>query len=141
MSEPTASSATSSGSDPTVGELLARISDQTSQLVRDEIRLAQAETSEKVKHGVKGVAGFGLAGVLGLYGLGLVLTTAVLGLAEALPAWLAALIVTVVVLAVAGVAALLGKKQVAEVAPVVPQKAVSGVKEDVATLKGGSHHE
>jgi hypothetical protein len=128
-------------SDPTIGELLSRISDQTSQLVRDEIRLAQAETSEKVKHGVMGVAGFGVAGVLALYGVGLLLATAVLGLAEALPAWLAALIVTVVVLAGAGVAAVLGKKEVAEVAPVVPEKAVAGVKEDVATLKGGSSHE
>ena len=140
MSDQTTSS-TGGGSDPTVGELLARISDQTSQLVRDEIRLAQAETSVKVKHGVKGVAGFGVAGVLALYGVGLVLATAVLGLAEALPAWLAALIVTVVVLAGAGVAALLGKKEVAEVAPVAPEKAVAGVKEDVATLKGGSSHE
>ncbi len=63
------------------------------------------------------------------------------GSVEALPAWLAALIVTVVVLAGAGVAALLGKKEVAEVAPVAPEKAVAGVKEDVATLKGGSNHE
>ncbi len=127
--------------DPTIGELMSRISDQTSQLVRDEIRLAQAETSEKVKHGVMGVAGFGVAGVLALYGVGLLLATAVLGLAEALPAWLAALIVTVLVLAGAAVAAVIGKKEVAEVAPVAPEKAVAGVKEDVATLKGGSSHE
>ena len=139
MSEQTT---TGTGRDePTIGELMSRISDQTSQLVRDEIRLAQAETSEKVKHGVMGVAGFGVAGVLALYGVGLLLTTAVLGLAEALPAWLAALIVTVLVLAGAAVAAVIGKKEVAEVAPVAPEKAVAGVKEDVATLKGGSSHE
>ena len=140
MSEHTTSTGTRA-TEPTIGELMSRLSDQTSQLVRDEIRLAQAETSAKVKHGVKGVAGFGVAGVLALYGVGLVLTTAVLGLAEALPAWLAALIVTVVVLAGAGVAALLGKKEVAEVGPVAPERAVAGVKDDVATLKGGNSHE
>jgi tetrahydromethanopterin S-methyltransferase subunit C len=64
------------------------------------------------------------------------LTTIVLGLAEALPAWLAALIVTVVVLAVAAVLALMGKKQVGEATPPVPQRAVEGIKQDVDTLKG-----
>ena len=44
-------------------------------------------------------------------------------------------------LAGAAVAAVIGKKEVAEVAPVAPEKAVAGVKEDVATLKGGSSHE
>ncbi len=132
---------TASSGEPTLGELMSQLSDQTSRLVRDEIRLAQAETGQKVKHGIMGVAGFGIAGVLGLYGVGLLLATAVLGLSEALPAWLAALIVTVVVLAGAGVAALLGKKEVAEAAPVAPERAVAGVKEDVATLKGGSSHE
>lgn len=117
-------------------ELFTRLTDQSRQLVRDEIRLAQAETSQKVKHGVMGAAGFGVAGVLALYGVGLLLTTIVLALATFLDAWLAALIVTVVVLAAAGVAALLGKKQVAEATPPVPERAVAGVKEDVETLKG-----
>lgn len=127
---------TSSGDQPSTAELFTRLTDQSRQLVRDEIRLAQAETQQKVKHGIMGVAEFGVAGVLALYGVGLLLATAVLGLAEALPAWLAALIVTVVVLAIAGVAALLGKKQVSEAAPPVPERAVAGVKQDVETLKG-----
>ena len=55
-----------------------------------------------------------------------------------LPLWAAALIVTVVLLAAAGVAALIGKKQVAQATPPAPEKAIAGVKEDVATIKGGS---
>lgn len=121
---------------PSTGELLTRVTEQTRQLVHDEIRLAQAETQRKVKHGVMGVAEFGVAGVLALYGVGLLLATIVLGLAEVVPAWLSALIVTVVVFAVAGVLALLGKKQVGEATPPVPERAVAGVKEDVETLKG-----
>ena len=129
-------------SDPTeasTGELLSRISDQSSQLIRDEIRLAQAETAVKVKHGVTGIAEFGAAGLLALYGVALLLATAVLGLAEVVPAWLAALIVGVVVLAAAGVAGLLGKKEMGEVGSALPQQAVEGVKRDVETMKGGSH--
>ncbi|MFB9314632.1 phage holin family protein [Nocardioides plantarum] len=122
--------------EPSTAELFTRLTDQSRQLVRDEIRLAQAETQQKVKHGIAGVAEFGVAGVLALYGVGLLLTTIVLGLAEALPAWLAALIVTVVVLAVAAVLALMGKKQVGEASPPVPQRAVEGIKQDVDTLKG-----
>lgn len=127
---------TDQGAQPSTAELFTRLTDQSRQLVRDELRLAQAETQQKVKHGIMGVAEFGVAGVLALYGVGLLLATIVLGLAEVLPAWLAALIVTVVVLAVAGVAALLGKKQVSEAAPPVPERAVAGVKQDVDTLKG-----
>lgn len=130
----------SQSDDASTGELLSRLSEQSSQLIRDEIRLAQAETTAKVKHGVTGIAEFGAAGLLALYGVALLLATAVLGLAEALPAWLAALIVAAVVLVAAGVAALLGKKEMGEVTPVVPEKAVEGVKLDVETVKGG-HHE
>ena len=125
-------------SEPSTAELLTRLTDQSRQLVRDEIRLAQAETQRKVKHGVMGIAEFGVAGVLALYGVGLLLATIVLALAEVVPPWLAALIVTVVVFVAVAVAALLGKKQVSEAAPPVPERAVAGVKEDVETLKG--HH-
>jgi hypothetical protein len=44
----------------------------------------------------------------------------------------------VLIFAIAGVVALLGKKQVGEVAPVVPEQAVEGLKADVETLRGGS---
>ena len=48
-----------------------------------------------------------------------------------------ALVVAVVLLAAAGVAALVGKKEVQQATPPAPERAVAGVKEDVATLKGG----
>ena len=52
-----------------------------------------------------------------------------------LPAWLAALIIGIVVLAIAGVAALVGKKKVSEAGPAVPERTVASVKEDVAEIK------
>ena len=50
--------------------------------------------------------------------------------------WLAALIVTVLLFAVAGVLALQGKNKVEEATPLQPERAVAGVKEDIATVKG-----
>ena len=62
--------------------------------------------------------------------------TAILGLAHAVPDWLAALIVAVVLLAAAGVAALVGKKNVEAATPPQPERAIEGIQEDVATVKG-----
>ena len=121
--------------DASVGDLVKAMSADLSRLIRDEIHLAQTEISAKAKQAGKGVGAFGAAGVLALYGLAVLIAAAVLGLALVVPAWLAALIVGVVVLAIAGVAAFLGKKKVDEAAPVVPERTVASVKEDVAEIK------
>jgi hypothetical protein len=54
----------SSAQEP-VGELVQRASQQLSQLVRDEMRLAQAEMTEKGKRFGKGGGLFGGAGLMG----------------------------------------------------------------------------
>jgi uncharacterized membrane protein YqjE len=119
-----------------LGAVVHRLSEQVPELVRSEVRLAQAELAQKGKAAGLGIAGFGAGGVLALYGLGLLLTAAVLALALVLPGWAAALIVAAVVLLVAAGAVVFGKKEVAQATPAAPERAVAGVKEDVATLKG-----
>jgi predicted phage tail protein len=121
--------------DRSVGELVSSLSNDLSRLVRDEMRLAQAEVSTKAKKAGVGVGAFGAAGVLALYAVGVLLAAAVLGLATALPAWLAALIVAGVVLVVAGVAALVGRKKVSEATPLAPTRTVESVKTDVQEIK------
>lgn len=123
------------------GELIGRLSEQTSALVRAEMRLAQAEMSAKAKQAGVGIGMFGAGGLLALYGIGAGVTTAILALALVLPAWAAALIVTVVLFAAAAVASLVGKKKVAEAAPVIPERAVANVKRDVAEVKEHAHHD
>jgi uncharacterized membrane protein YqjE len=125
-------------SDASVGELVSRVSEQTSRLIRDELRLAQAELTEKGKRAGIGAGLFGGAGVFGFYGLGALIACAILGLANAVSAWLAALIVAVVLFVIAGIAALVGKKEVSQATPVVPQEAVAGLKQDINTLKPGA---
>jgi uncharacterized membrane protein YqjE len=124
-----------SPADRSLGELVKFVSEDLSHLVRSEIRLAQMEVSHKAKGLGAGIGAFGAAGVLALFGLGLLLTTIVLALSLVLPAWLAALIVTVVVFVIAGIAALLGKKKVDAAGPPVPTRTVDSVREDVAEMK------
>jgi hypothetical protein len=119
------------------GELIGQLTDQLSRLVRDEARLAQAEVTQKAKRLGVGAGLFGGAGLTAFFGLAVLISAVVLGLAEVLPAWLAALIVAVVLFAVAGVLALVGKKDVEEASPPLPSQAIAGVQADVATVKEG----
>jgi uncharacterized membrane protein YqjE len=122
--------------DPTLGSLVHDLTQQVPQLVRSEIRLAQAEMTEKGKRAGLGIGMFSVAGLLSFLGLCCLITTAILALAHALPDWLSALIVAVVLLVGAGIAALVGKKEVREANPPAPQQAIEGVKEDLAVMKG-----
>jgi uncharacterized membrane protein YqjE len=121
--------------DQPVGELMKELSDQTTTLVRKEIELAKAELAEKGKRAGIGAGMFGGAGMLGFYALGALTATAILALATALAAWLAALIVTVVYAAIAGVLALQGRNKVQAATPPVPERAVDSTKEDVSWVK------
>jgi len=124
--------------DPSTGALVAQISAQTSQLFRDELRLAQLEMTEKGKKAGIGVGLFGATGILAVYGLGCLVAAAVIGLAGPVPAGLAAVIVGAALFLVAGVAALVGKRDIGKAAPPVPTEAVEGAKQDLRTLKSGS---
>jgi len=119
-----------------VGELVQRMSQQTASLVRQEFQLAQIEMKEKGKRAGLGAGMFGGAGVLALYGGGALIATLILVLATFLEAWIAAAIVTVVLLAIAGVLALTGKKEIEQATPAAPEQAIESTKQDVDELKG-----
>lgn len=122
--------------DPPLGALVHDLTQQVPQLIRSEIRLAQVELTEKGKRAGLGVGMFSAAGLLGFLGLCCLIATAILALAHALPDWLAALIVAAVLLVGAGIAALVGKKEVQQATPPAPEQAIEGVKEDIAVVKG-----
>ena len=122
-----------------VGALVAQLSNDVSRLVRDELQLAKAELKDKGKEAGIGIGLFGGAGTVAVYGVGALVAAAILGLAAAVPAWLSALIVALVLFAIAGVAALLGKRHVAHATPPMPEHAVEGMHEDLEALKG--HHQ
>jgi hypothetical protein len=79
-----------------------------------------------------------VAGLLALYGVGVLIATAILALALAMAAWLAALIVAVVLLGFAGVAALIGKSRLKAAGSPMPERAVDNLKRDVETIRHGN---
>lgn len=126
------------GQEP-VGELVQRASQQLTELVRGELRLAQAEMKEKGKRYGKGGGLFGGAGVVGFLMAQALVATVIAALAVALPVWAAGLIVTAVLGVIAAVMAMSGKKQVDQAAPPTPKQTVENVKADVAEIKESAH--
>jgi len=119
-----------------VGELVQDLSQQTAALVRKELQLAQIELTEKGKRAGIGAGLFGTAGVIALYAVGVFIAAAVMGLATVIEPWVAAVIVGVVMLAAAGIASLVGKKQVEQAVPPAPEQAIQSTKRDVDEVKG-----
>lgn len=122
------------GSVPTA-DLVSRLSTQLTTLIRDEMALARTELQTKAKRA--GIAGgmFGTAGVLALYGLGLLFALAVVALDLVWPLWLAVLVVLAVVFAIAGILALVGRSRLRTAMPLAPTEAVERIRGDLDMVK------
>ena len=120
-----------------LSELVKQLSDQSTRLARMEVELAKAELQQKGKQIGIGAGAFGGAAFLGFFAFAALTTTLILALDQAVDAWLAALIVTVVYAAIAGVLALVGKSRVERGSPPVPERAIETTKEDVEAAKRG----
>ncbi|MEU9289157.1 phage holin family protein [Streptomyces sp. NPDC048275] len=125
----------SGGAQEPVGDLVQRASQQLSQLVRDEMRLAQAEMTQKGKRFGKGGGLFGGAGLVGVLTLQALVVTVIAALSLVMDVWVAALIVTAVLAAVTALMAALGKQQTSKASPPTPEQTVDSVKADVAEIK------
>jgi phosphosulfolactate synthase (CoM biosynthesis protein A) len=124
-----------SNGEKSASELLKQFSEDATTLIRKEVELAKAELTEKGRQAGKGAGMFGGAGLFGVGAFGALTTFLILVLAEAMDAWLAALIVTVLWGGVAAVLAIQGKQKVEEAAPLQPEQTVDTVKEDVQWAK------
>lgn len=136
MTGPSAAPDPSSATDRTISRLLSDLSDQVSRLVQAEIELAKAEIAGRAKQAGIGAGLLVAAGVLALYVLAAVIATAILGLATVVPAWLAALIVTLVLILVTAVLGGVGAKQVQRANPPQPTRATEQARTTVEALKG-----
>ena len=122
--------------DEPVGALVHRLSEQIPELVRSELRLAQAELAQKGKRAGLGIGMFSLAGLLAFFATATLIVTAVVALDLVLPLWAACLIVAAVLLVAALGAALGGRNEIQQAAPAAPEVTIANVKEDVSALKG-----
>src|ERR1041385_5690537 len=132
MSRNTAAEAESERS---LGTIIKDLTADLSTLFRSEIALLKLEIKDPVAKLGGGIGLFAGALFLGLFGLAFLFVTIVLGLvALGVPAWVSALIVTVVLLVTAGVLAMMGKKKFAAV-EFVPTESIEQIKTDIETIK------
>jgi uncharacterized membrane protein YqjE len=121
--------------DRSLGELLKQLSEQTTQLVHQELELAKAELTQKGKQAGAGAGLFGAAGAIGLLAAAALTTCFILALDAVMPAWLAALLVAVVYGVIALVVVKQGQAKMKAAGPPVPEQTIETVKEDVAWAK------
>lgn len=124
-----------SESDRSLGTIIKDLTADLSMLFRSEIALLKLEIKEAVaKLGIGGAL-LGAAAFLALIGVAFLFVTLTLGLvALGVPAWVSALIVTVVLFIAAVVLALAGKKKLQGV-NFVPDQSIAQIKSDIDTLK------
>jgi Putative Actinobacterial Holin-X, holin superfamily III len=116
-------------------ELLRQLSQEITQLLKQEVELAKAEVGEKGRQAGKGAGLLGSAGVIGLGAVGALTACFILALNAVMPAWLAALIVAVVYGVVAAILAMQGRNRIRQATPPVPEQTVETLKEDVQWAK------
>ncbi|MEV5552793.1 phage holin family protein [Nonomuraea wenchangensis] len=120
-------------------KLVSDLSAQVTRLVKDELRLARMELTAKGKRAGLGAGLFGAAGTAAFYGGAALVAAVILLLALVMPAWVAALVVGVVLLVVAAVLGLVGKNQVQRATPPVPVETIASVKADIDMVKERAH--
>jgi hypothetical protein len=113
---------------------MSALSADAKELLLAELQLAKAETKEQVGFVVQMTTWGVVALIAAFITLVWVALTATAALAEAVDPWLAALIVTVALAVIAGVAALMAKSKLNQIS-LVPRRTVHSVKEDLTWAK------
>jgi Flp pilus assembly protein TadB len=116
-------------------QLVTQLSEQVSRLVRDELQFTRLEMTRKGKQAGAGAGLLGGGGVVALYGLACLVACVIIAISGAIAAWLAALIVGAALLAVAGIAAMLGRSRLRRATPPVPRQALGSVQADVQEVR------
>jgi len=114
--------------------LLSDLAGETAELFRHELALFKAEMQEKMSRAGVGAAALAAAALIAFSGWLFLLLAAVYALAIVVPPWAAALIVGVLVLAIAGVLALIGKNRI-QADSLTPERTLRSLREDRAWIK------
>ena len=117
-----------------IGALFSDLASETAELFRQELALFKAEMQEKLGKAGVGAAALAAAALIAFSGWLFLLLAAVYALAIVVPPWAAALIVGVLVLAIAGVLALIGRSRMRADA-LTPERTLRSLREDQAWIK------
>jgi uncharacterized membrane protein YqjE len=115
--------------DRSLGELFSELSRQTSTLIRQEVALAKVEMKQKGTEVGKDVGMMAAGGALAYAGLLALIATVIIILAEFIPWWLSALIVSLVVLGVGGLLLQRGMSALKQTS-MAPEQTIETLKED-----------
>jgi hypothetical protein len=121
--------------DRSLSDLTRQLSEDVTTLVRKEVELAKTEVTQKVSVLATGAGLFAAAALLVVIAVATLTATVILALDLVMPAWLAALIVTVVVALIAAGLAFAGKHVFQRSQVPLPVDTVESVKEDIAWVK------
>jgi uncharacterized membrane protein YqjE len=123
--------------DWSIPELLQKLAADTTQLVRQEIQLAQAEIGQKARAAGRSLPLLAVTAVLVVGAFGTLTTTFVLALGEVMAGWAAALVVTAVYAIVAAVTAKVGIDALKKAGAPVPDQTIETIREDVEAVRAG----
>jgi uncharacterized membrane protein YqjE len=115
--------------DRSLGELFSELSRQTSTLIRQEVALAKVEMKQKGAEVGKDVGMMAAGGALAYAGLLALIATIIIVLAEFMPWWLSALIVSLVVLGIGGLLVQRGMSALKQTS-MAPEQTIETLKED-----------
>jgi hypothetical protein len=120
--------------EPSLGELFSELSQEASTLIRQEVQLAKAEVTRKASQAGKEAAFVAAGGFIAYAGFLALIAAAILGVAEFLPLWLAALLIGVIVAGAGYLILQKGLNGLKEINP-APRRTIESLKEDKEWLK------
>ncbi|MEH6780981.1 MAG: phage holin family protein [Rhodoglobus sp.] len=116
--------------------LIADVPRLLGELIRGEIESLKNEMVGKLKNAGIGIGLFVGAAFFALFALMVLIAAAVLGFAEIVPAWAAALIVAGILLVIVAILVAVGVTLVKKGTPPAPTDTIESIKSDVRAIKG-----
>ena len=117
-----------------IGDLFSQLAAETGTLVRQEVALAQVELTAKATTVGKNVGVLAVGGAIAYAALLAILAAAIIGLSSFMPAWIAALLVGILVGA-AGLLLISSALEQLKDTKLKPEESVESIKEDAQWLK------
>lgn len=114
--------------EPPLSELFSTLSNQTMHLFRQEVRLAQAEMTEKASEAGRNAATIGVGLMLAMGAFHALVAALILVLAQYVETWVAALIVGLLLAAVGGLLVKFGIDKLKTIDP-APRETIDSVRE------------
>jgi hypothetical protein len=124
--------------DRPIPELLQKLADETTTLVREEVQLARAEIVRTLDKAKDSAVAFGVAAIFALGAIGALTAALIAAIATVLPVWAAALIISVIYGAVAAMGVQMGRASLKRAGSPVPEQTIRTLKDDTTAIRSAA---